>query len=334
MCSYDSFYLGLVNNESICVCPLHKFGKQCMFTSTCPTNICQNNGKCIPADVTSPDSSYTCVCPDQFFGVNCQYSKARLDVSLINMRIPSYITAYFFTLSNTSQPMQTIILRKLTLFQHTTTFHISIPYHIVIIQSSGKYYLAVLQQSLQTDISTLIQPSQECIATEQLLNATVTKMVPYRRILFFHILCHTRTDLICFIDPAYLCLCTNDHHANCMEFKRDRNFQCKLKKYCANGAQCVQDHPTCPSTRICICPACFFGNECQFYTKGLGSTLDEILGYELKRNTILSKQPITVKVSAAITMIIFATSITKGWLWNISFSCIVYFANDYDLICT
>ncbi|CAF1378194.1 unnamed protein product [Adineta steineri] len=306
MCSYDSFYLGLVNNESICVCPLHKFGKQCMFTSTCPTNICQNNGKCIPADVTSPDSSYTCVCPDQFFGVNCQYSKARLDVSLINMRIPSYITAYFFTLSNTSQPMQTIILRKLTLFQHTTTFHISIPYHIVIIQSSGKYYLAVLQQSLQTDISTLIQPSQECIATEQLLNSTVTKMVPYRRIIFFHILCHTRTDLICFIDPAYLCLCTNDHHANCMEFKRDRNFQCKLKKYCANGAQCVQDHPTCPSTRICICPACFFGNECQFYTKGLGSTLDEILGYELKRNTILSKQPITVKVSAAITMIIFA----------------------------
>ncbi|CAF1022256.1 unnamed protein product [Adineta steineri] len=45
---------------------------------------------------------------------------------------------------------------------------------------------------------------------------------------------------------------------------------------------------------ICfIDPACFFGDECQFYTKGLGSTLDEILGYELKRNTILSKQFIT-----------------------------------------
>ncbi|CAF0857863.1 unnamed protein product [Adineta steineri] len=306
MCSHDSFYLGLVNNQSICVCPLHKFGSQCMFTSAYPANICQNNGQYIPADVTTPDSSYTCVCPDQFFGINCQYAKVKLDVSLIDMHIPSYIAAYFFILSNKSDPMQAIILRKLTLFQDTATFHISVPFHMAIIQSSDKYYLAVLQQSLHTNITTSIRPSQECIPAEQLLNSTVMKMVQYRRIIFFHILCHTHTDLMCFIDPAYLCLCTNDHHANCMEFKRDRTFQCSLTKHCANGAQCVQDHPICPSTRICICPACFFGDECQFYAKALGSTLDEILGYELKRNTILSKQPITVIVSATITMIIFA----------------------------
>ncbi|CAF4431886.1 unnamed protein product, partial [Adineta steineri] len=90
-------------------------------------------------------------------------------------------------------------------------------------------------------------------------------------------------DLTCFIDEAYICLCTNEHHANCMKFKHDRNFECKLKKYCANEAQCVQDHPTCPSTRICICPECFFGNECQFYAKALGSTLDKILNYEFKQ---------------------------------------------------
>ncbi|CAF1529682.1 unnamed protein product [Adineta steineri] len=69
------------------------------------------------------------------------------------------------------------------------------------------------------------------------------KIVQFRRIIFFHILCHTRTDLLCFIDPV-----------------------------------------------------CFFGDECQFYTKGLGPTLDEILGYELKRNTILSKQFIKVSL--------------------------------------
>ncbi|CAF0993560.1 unnamed protein product [Adineta steineri] len=90
-------------------------------------------------------------------------------------------------------------------------------------------------------------------------------------------------DLTCFSDEAYICLCTNEHHANCMEFKHDRNFECKLKKYCANEAQCVQDHPTCPSTRIYICPECFFGNECQFYAKALGSTLDKILNYEFKQ---------------------------------------------------
>ncbi|CAF4201183.1 unnamed protein product, partial [Adineta steineri] len=45
-----------------------------------------------------------------------------------------------------------------------------------------------------------------------------------------------------------------------------------------------------------IDPACFFGDECQFYTKGLDPTLDEILDYELKRNTILSKQFIKVSL--------------------------------------
>ncbi|CAF0973974.1 unnamed protein product [Adineta steineri] len=62
-----------------------------------------------------------------------QFITVRLDVYPINMDIPSYLAAYFFTLSNKSQPMQTIILRKLTLFQHTATFDISIPFHMVII---------------------------------------------------------------------------------------------------------------------------------------------------------------------------------------------------------
>ncbi|CAF0992641.1 unnamed protein product [Adineta steineri] len=122
------------------------------------------------------------------------------------MDIPSYIATYFFTLSRKSHPMQTTILRKLTLFQHTATFHIS---------------------------------SCECIPAEQLLNSTVMEM-------------------ICFIDPA-----------------------------------------------------CFFGDECQFYTKDLGSTLDEILGYELKRNTILPKQFITVIMRITITMIIFVIGIVN-----------------------
>ncbi|CAF0992582.1 unnamed protein product [Adineta steineri] len=66
---------------------------------------------------------------------------------------------------------------------------------------------------------------------------------------------------------------------------------------------------------ICfIDPAYFFGDECQFYTKGLGSTLDEILGYELKRNTILPKQFITVIMSLTITMIIFVIGINNGLL--------------------
>ncbi|CAF0733814.1 unnamed protein product [Adineta steineri] len=305
ICSYDSFHLGITYNQSICVCPLNKFGSRCLFTSTCPIAACENNGKCVPADVTKSNSRYTCICPDRYFGYKCQNLKARLNVSLIGIDIPAYVVGYFFTLSNQSNPITTIKLQKLTLFQHSVTFYISMLYHMVIVQANKKFYLAVIQQLPQIDMSTSIRSSQECIPVEHLLNSTILNMTQYRRIVFFHKLCHMNYDLTCFIDEAYLCLCTNEHHANCMEFKHNRNFECKLKKYCANEAECVQDHPTCPSTRICICPECFFGNECQFYAKALGSTLDEILGYEFKRNIILSQQPITVKVSAIITMIIF-----------------------------
>ena len=92
-----------------------------------------------------------------------------------------------------------------------------------------------------------------------------------------------------------------------------------INNYCENGGQCLQDHPTCPSTRICICPNCFFGNQCQFYAKGLGSTLDEILGYEFKRNAKLSEQPMTVKVSIAITMLLFIIGIINSILSIILF---------------
>ncbi|CAF3802137.1 unnamed protein product [Rotaria sordida] len=289
----------------------YKFGFQCLLTSTCPINACQNNGKCIPADLTIPQSDYTCICPDRFLGRNCEKSKFRLDVSLDAIHIPSYLVAYFFTLSNKSEPIKTIILRKLSLFQYIVTFHIVIPFHIVIIKAIDKYYLAVLQQSPKTYISTLISSKQECIPIEQLFNSTVLTMVQYQRIVFYYDLCRRRFDLTCFIDEFYICLCTNDHHANCMEFNHDRNFQCILNNHCANGAQCLQDHPICPSTRICICANCFFGNKCQFYAKGLGSTLDEILGYEFKHNTILSKQSYRIKVSVVITMLIF---VIDNWL--------------------
>jgi hypothetical protein len=318
-CSSDSTCIGSTNNQSICVCPIDKFGPQCLLTSTCPINACQNKGQCVPGDVTIPGNNYTCICSDQFFGRNCEHRKAELDVSLNKIDIPTYLVAYFFTLSNKSEPVETTVLRKLTLFQHTVIFNIAVPFQLAFIQASNTYYLAALQQSPKTSISTLISPKQECKTVEQ-INSTVSAMFEYQRIIYFHYFCQTDFNLICFIDKNYLCLCTNDHHANCLKFNGERNFQCPSNNYCGNGGQCLQDHPTCPSTKICLCPNCFFGDRCQFYAKGLGSTLDEILGYEIKPNTLLSKQPVTVKVGAAVTMSIFMIGITNSILAIIIFS--------------
>jgi hypothetical protein len=319
-CSANSISIGSVNNRSICVCPIDQFGPRCLLTSKCPVDACQNNGQCVPADVTIPGNSYTCLCSDRFFGSNCEYRKATLDVSLENIHIPSYLVAYFFTLSNKSDPIETIVLRKLTLFQHIVTFYLAAPFQLTFIQVDNKYYLALLQQYPKTYISTLINPKQECISIGQLLNSTILALFEYQRIIHFHMLCQSNFNLMCFIDKDYLCLCTNEHHANCLKFKQQRNFDCSSNNYCENNGKCLQDHPTCPSTKICLCPSCFFGNRCQFYAKGLGSTLDEILGYEFKRNTVLFKQPMRVQVAATITMVLFLIGFISSILSIITFS--------------
>ncbi|CAM4828686.1 unnamed protein product [Rotaria magnacalcarata] len=318
-CSIGSICVGIVKKRPICVCPLTKFGPRCLLTSLCGINACENNGKCIPTDLSVSGNDYSCICPDQYFGSKCQYIKVRLDLSFENLDIPSYVTAFFFTITEQSEPTFTIMLQKLTLFQRIITFRISVAYHMAVIKSNDKFYLAVVQQSPKSDILTSINPRRECFSIEHIFNSTIMKMPRFHRIKFYHIPCQTNFDLNCFIDETYLCLCTNDHHANCVKFDRHKNLECPSTNYCTNGAQCRQDHPNCPSTVICVCNECFFGSQCQFYSKGFGLTLDEILGYEIKRNIFLFDQPFSVKLSALITMIMFTIGTINGIFSIITF---------------
>ncbi|CAF1527177.1 unnamed protein product, partial [Adineta ricciae] len=320
-CSENSLCIGSMNNRSICICPLTKFGRRCVLTSSCPENACENNGQCIPSDMLSiSNKRYSCICSDQYYGSRCQYRKAKLDIYLQNLEIPSYLLAYFFTVSNHSEPTLTIMIQKLTLFQRMVTFRISIPYHLVIVRSNHRYYLAVLHTIPNLDLVTEINPSQECFPIQYLFNSTVMSLPRFHRIKYYHILCQTKHSLHCFLDEYYLCFCTQERHANCFEFdSNDNNLQCSSKHTCLNGGQCLQDHPTCPSTVICVCTDCFYGNQCQFYSKGLGLTLDEILTYEIKSNVNLIDQSFVVKLCALITTIILLAGIFNSILSTIVF---------------
>jgi hypothetical protein len=238
--------------------------------------------------------------------------KAKLDLSLEDLDIPSYLMAFFLTVSEQSEPRSTILLQKLTLFQRIVTFRISIPYHIVIIKSIDKFYLAVVQESPKFDLSTSINPSRECLFIEQIFNSTLMKLSRFQRIKFYHLPCQTNFNLPCFLDENYLCLCTIDHHVNCLQFDHHKNLQCSSINSCRNKGQCLQDHPYCPSAIICVCQECFFGHQCQFYAKSFGLTLDEILGYEIQRNIFLSKQSFSVRLTAIITMIMFSIGLING----------------------
>ena len=318
-CSWDSLCVGSIGNQSICICPLMKFGPRCLLHSSCRENGCLNNGQCIPSDMNLSNNDYSCICSEQFYGLRCQFIKSKLEISFEHISIPSYVLAYFLTISDQSEPTLTILLQKLTLFQRMITFRIAIPYNLVLIKSDEKYYLAVVQRNSIDDLSTTINPSRECLSIEMLFNSTILSMSYYERMKYYHLPCQMFEHLNCFYDQLSLCLCTKDRHANCLEFKFEQNVQCSSKYSCLNGAKCLQDHPTCPSTIICVCTDCFFGNRCQFYAKGFGLTLDQILGYEIKYDRILFKQTFSVQLSALLTMIMLGIGMINGILSILTF---------------
>jgi hypothetical protein len=64
---------------------------------------------------------------------------------------------------------------------------------------------------------------------------------------------------------------------------------------------------------------CFVGGLCQFYSKSIGITLDDLLRDEIRSNTTMNNQSSLVKMSAALTMIIFVGGLINSILSLLTF---------------
>jgi hypothetical protein len=146
-CSSDSICVGYMNNRPICICPLSKFGPRCLLTRSCPLNYCKNYGRCIVTNPSFDNRGYACNCPEQFGGLQCEYTKKKLEIHLNNMEIPSYVLIHIITVYDYQQPLQKMMFQKLIIRQHIVTLYILDDFHIVFIKIGSTYYLAVLQPS-------------------------------------------------------------------------------------------------------------------------------------------------------------------------------------------
>jgi hypothetical protein len=61
------------------------------------------------------------------------------------------------------------------------------------------------------------------------------------------------------------------------------------------------------------------GDRCNFYIKGIGLTLDDILRDELQSNTTLNNQPFSIKISAALSIIMFVAGLINSILSFVTF---------------
>ncbi|CAF1364624.1 unnamed protein product [Adineta steineri] len=65
--------------------------------------------------------------------------------------------------------------------------------------------------------------------------------------------------------------------------------------------------------------SCVIGDQCNFYIKGIGLTLDDILRDELQPNTVLNNQSFSIKLSAGLTIIMFVAGLINSVLSFITF---------------
>ncbi|CAF4167892.1 unnamed protein product, partial [Adineta steineri] len=65
--------------------------------------------------------------------------------------------------------------------------------------------------------------------------------------------------------------------------------------------------------------SCVIGNPCNFYIKGIGLTLDDILRDELLPNKVLNNQSFSIKLSAGLTIIMFVAGLINSILSFITF---------------
>ncbi|CAF3984770.1 unnamed protein product [Rotaria sp. Silwood1] len=204
------------------------------------------------------------------------------------------------------------------MFQRTILLYVNEIPQAVFVKIDNSYYLSAFQQSDKYNISVSIDSKQRCTSVNELLNSELVESPEIRRVEHYHMIYQTHVHLICFFDEFYMCFCTPEHHANCIKFKHAHS-KCRHNAHCQNCAECWQDNPTCPRVTVCSCTDRFLGNQCQFYAKGIGLTLDDILCYEIEPYTTMNDQTNLIKWSSAVTIIIFVAGLINSGLSILAF---------------
>ncbi|CAF1221605.1 unnamed protein product [Adineta ricciae] len=332
-CSKDALCLGLsVNDQPICLCPLGRFGRRCLLTtSVCQAqkmNLCENNGQCIPDDQHDhSEKRYTCICPKGSSGDRCAISDTNITISFHPDISPSQaMLIHFIRVMNEAPPVRTTTLKTISINKESVTIYWSHPFHLIFIEfPKHDYYLTAVQLNNErsAQLKHQIHPSDRCPHVSKLFNRTIAEHQLIRRIKYYHVPCQQLSrNLSCFYDEFHLCLCQSFGHqrvANCFEFDHQLKMDCAGQNGCENGADCFQDAPKCAQTSICDCKKCFYGRLCQFRTDAFSLTLDAILGYHILPGISLTDQPMAVKIGLALTIIMTVAGVVNGILCLITF---------------
>ncbi|CAF3380142.1 unnamed protein product [Rotaria socialis] len=110
-----------------------------------------------------------------------------------------------------------------------------------------------------------------------MLNKSAQLISNYSPIKYHHF-CLNNTDLFCFRDDFYLCICSENHsRVECFRYD-SKHDQCS---HCLAGGRCLKGDQVKSTDFICLCPPCHSGTHCQFNSNSFAFTLDQLFFIDL-----------------------------------------------------
>ncbi|CAF4082700.1 unnamed protein product, partial [Rotaria sordida] len=201
-CSSDSLCIGISsNNRSICICPLHKWGSQCLLHNTiCYSNqnaTCQNNGKCIPIDENIISyKSFICICPKGFSGERCEIVDSKIILSFHkDIILPQIMFVHFIRAIDNGPHENGSTFKTILADQKSVTIQWPHPFHVAFLDFfNNSYYLIIIQNKYNPSarIIRTITPLDHCKHISEILNETIMKLHPLRRIKYYQLPCQKR----------------------------------------------------------------------------------------------------------------------------------------------
>jgi hypothetical protein len=133
-CANGSVCMGSDNNNTICVCPLGKYGARCLLTrSSCSPKTCSNRGLCVPADERVADDSFVCVCEQGYTGVHCEHEESIVEISFSDMAIPTSMFIHFISVVEAAPSERMTTIEKIGFDQDSVSLSQPSKYHIIFV---------------------------------------------------------------------------------------------------------------------------------------------------------------------------------------------------------
>ncbi|CAF1659574.1 unnamed protein product [Rotaria magnacalcarata] len=165
--SPDFICVAIVNNRSICLCPLTKISPRSFLNLICEKSISMNGGLCVPYDHRISLTDLLCTCPNGFSGRRCEHKDTKITLSFSGVSIPESLLVHFITnrkfnvYSIYPASVRATMSKKIEFNQDIVTLFTSFAFQFVFVQIEHHFYLTVLQHNYipATVVSTEISQS-------------------------------------------------------------------------------------------------------------------------------------------------------------------------------